>query len=257
MALEAQTTTVDATETIEQALSQGGQEQAPTGLPEAPKPQPQTPQQKQHILTDAAFKELKEKAAQKYIRDNFGVDDPNIIKEKLRLAEELQAKHDEQRRSEMSEVEKLKEDNQRLLAAKQQVELQAKQAQQKLVVEREVRRLSQIAAKWINPEDIRDVALPKLQKYLTANYTKQQINKLTDADLEKFFRDLAKAKPGIARAAVAAPQNVRKVPVTNGAPNPRPQQKPASAPSRTAKPGQGNATMSHREIEQQYGIKMP
>lgn len=207
-------------------------------------------QVKTHTLTDADFKAVKDKAAKAQLIKMFGTDDASAIQEKLRIADELQAKADEQRRAQLSESEKLKEDLARLQAEKAQFETKAQAAEKRLKVEKETRRLAGIAAKYINAEDVRDIALPKLKEYLRTNFSARELNRLSDKDIEKFFAELARKKPGIAkaqRASQPAPATKR-VPVTTGPRNPKAEGQSVGVPQKSVK------EMSKKEIREKYGV---
>lgn len=207
-------------------------------------------------LSTAQFRERLERSNAKFLRDNFGTDNVQELVSQFEEAKKLRAAEDQRRREQMTETQRLNEDLARERARATAAEQSVKALREGQEVERERRRVAGLASKYIDAA-YTDVALIKWAKEVQA-LPKKQLARMTDGDLEKWFRDYAKAHPQLAKARAQAP-TTRTAPTgpTNG-PGPGGGQRPAasrpvSPTAKTAKPNQPNS-MSKAEIRKAYGV---
>jgi hypothetical protein len=263
MGIEAQPTTPTATPDLTPAPQApapvGGA--APAAPPAAEPPKALTlpdgtdpSEEATYQLSGADFKRRLARYTSKQLRDQFGTDNPDEIKAKLAEYEQLKAKQEEQRRASMDETTRLQEDLAREKAARQAAEQARAQLETRIEVSRETRRIKAIASKHVDPS-MMEFALPKLAAHLKANYSRAEINRLKDGDIERFFADLAKKNPRFAKAGQPRPATPPppRVPVTNGRPAGAAPRPPAGGPApKSAAPGPNQ--MSRDEIKKNYGV---
>lgn len=182
----------------------------------------------------------------------LGIDDPGKFKSERQKAEEelkrYRESEEKRRRAEMTEVERYKTDLAKVAQEKAALEAQLVEAQEVQVSHEQEQRVRAQAQSHVDPEMYeyaRVDFVAHLKRLEKEDPTK--LDSLTDRDIDKFFRDLVKRRPKLAKAVdapaipeaskvVAKPQ-VR-VPITTGAP---PVRRPAViAPTRQAQQGEVN-----------------
>lgn len=219
--------------------------------PEAPKPEGRIELTKEDL--DSRLSRAKRTA----LKESIGEEDPAVVKAKLERLAALEADGEAKRIAALSEAERTKEELARANARAETAEKALKEQRRSNIVARETQRVTGIAVKHIAPEAT-GYALADFSKHLKS-LSRADANKLTDKDVEVFFRDLAKKKPFMAKSTAPAAPAAPKVPVTTGTVAARkPGTQPSGTPSgeKTARPGQPNS-MSKAEINKAYGIRMP
>ena len=195
----------------------------------------------QRRLTRAA-----NQATRSALKDIFGTDDASQIKKMVKQGKEAQASLDKTRREQMTEVEKLKEDNERLRArAEEEGKLSTYEEDQ--LAEKGEKVVAGIAGKFISGDYVED-AVASYQRHL-AKLSNDELGQLDAKDIEEWFKEYASRKPALARK----PGERRKVqePASNGpdpAKKPEPA-KPGSNTSKTPRPNQQNS-MTKQEWEE-------
>lgn len=181
------------------------------------------------------------------LKDIFGTDDASQIKKLVKQGKEAQAALDKTRREQMTEVEKLKEDNERLRARAEEAEGKLSTYEEDQLAEKGEKVVAGIAGKFISGDYIED-AVASYQRHL-AKMSNDELDGLGPKDIEDWFKDYAARKPAMARK----PGERRKVqePASNGpdpAKKPEPA-KPGSNSSKTPRPNQQNS-MTKQEWEE-------
>lgn len=207
-------------------------------------------------LTPEQLNERLQRHTAAQLKKQFGIDDPEAIKALLKKAQEADAEAEKQRREKLDETTRLKEDLDKERAARTQKEKEVETLRKARVMDREERRLSNLAAKHIAAEYV-DFAITKFAKSLRANLTPKQIAAMTPQQQEAWFIKFAKTNTAFRKGGKAAPVETPPTttqPVTNGTPGgvAPPPMPPGSAEPMTAKPGQKN-TMSKAQVRQKYG----
>lgn len=204
------------------------------------------------------------------LKERFGTDSYDEIKKKIDRAEELEKAEEERKRAAMTEAEKLKAD----LEAEREAHKKTKERADTLYAQRDFdrvdSRMTRVAEKHIDP-DYLEVELPKLAAWILENFDDKEAAKITDAQLDKYFKERLEAKPKLAKdydekvAKAAAKEDKKKVGANN---SPKEENRPGEkrngdtspAEGKTFKPGQQN-TMSKQEAKQKmremFGGKSP
>jgi hypothetical protein len=225
-----------------QAGAQGG------GQPAAgkePPPAPRALKDDEDIPDDDALLQLSPKALKqrlqrhtsRELKERFGTSDVDGIKKKLERLEALEKKEEEARRAALAKEERMAEDLAKEKARADQAEARWRTERETTVVQTEDTRLKDLAGDFIKTKYWKHVARD-LADHLRENYTKDQLKKLTDASLKKWFGDYVKENPEYGKE---APKVEKKL--DNGA---RDEQRPSAKggpnmADRTFKPGQPNS----------------
>jgi hypothetical protein len=192
--------------------SGGKQQPAPAGSQQPdPKPReigaddPEPKPREMVTLTtealDARISRASKAAVRASLKETFGVEDPAVLKAQLDEANKLKAKEDEKRRSELAEIDRVKEDNQRLLARATNAEAQVAEFQEMQALAGDEQEIAKVANEFLDPE-YWDVTKAKLADHLASNYSADELDALSEKDREKVIRDFceeyAKKKPALA-----------------------------------------------------------
>jgi len=199
-------------------------------------------------LSPRALTARLDRYTKKQLREKFGTEDFDDIKGKLDRLAKFEADEETRKRAEMTELEKHKADTARLRSERDEAKRSYKAMQEQHIVEKEDARISKIAGKYIDADYVEDT-LPKLARHLQENFTEAQLEKLKDSDIEKFFEDLAKAKPKLSKdydTAKAAEKAPAKAPLTNGAKAPEKSPSTGVEEQKSFKPG-GQNSMSPQD----------
>ncbi len=185
-------------------------------------------------------------AAKGMLKDLFGTDNASEIKKLVKQGEEAQQTLDKSRRQQMSEVEKLKEDNAKLRERAERAESERAAYEEDQLASKGEQHVVRIASKYIADDYVED-AVAVFQRKL-AKMSDDDIDELTEDDVEEHFKDYAAKKAAMARA--KGDRRRVKEPANNG---PDPNKKPeasnkAGASTKTPRPNQPNS-MTKREWE--------
>lgn len=143
--------------------------------------------------------------------EKWGVKDADELQQKLARAKELEAAEEERKRADMTENEKLQADLRKERQLRSDAERREFEVTRTYVVDSQQRRISRIAAQFIDRDYIEQV-LPQFAAHLRKNYDENDLKTLKDQEIAKFFADYVKEKPKLARE-----KPKPRVPLTNGA----------------------------------------
>lgn len=259
------------------------------GEPQAGAAQGEPPPAAPPPQDDPRFQNRLARERRKWLRDEFGTDDPERVKaikaerakqaeEQKRIAEEhkrLKAEEERRKRQTMTEQDRLKADLERekKRAQEYQAKLQEVQAQQAFTEQNQI--IEGLATKHVDPELLED-AMDRFARYVRT-LDKKQLAALNDRSIDRWFQKLVADKPKFAKppeetkpdpakpdqvpatvtGAAAKPVVQRRVVQTTrkavgGKPTGKPV--PTGGAGKTAKPGTPN-TMSKAELAKQYKEK--
>ena len=157
-------------------------------------------------LTTEALAARTSRASRAFLREQFGTDDPATVKEKLKKLEDLEKEGDERRRAQLSEIERLKEDNQRLTVRASNAEMRAHELEEAQALAGDEAELKSVASEYVK-EKYWKVVMPELAEHLGDTYTTEQLDAMNGAERDKvvrsFFEKYAKDNPELAKAAGA------------------------------------------------------
>lgn len=207
-------------------------------------------------LSQEQFKERLQRSKSSFLREKFGTDNIEELTAQFAEAKKLKEADDQRRREALTEKQRLEEDLAKERAARQQAEQRAQQLAQREELNKEKRRVLSLAGKYVDQASL-DFAMLKWAKDAQA-LSKKELARMTDGDLEKWFKDFARSNPKHARALVQkqAPQVSTQGPTNGPGPAQRPgggQARPVSPQVKTARPGQPNS-MTKAEIRKQFGV---
>ena len=154
-------------------------------------------------LTTAQLRERMDRHSAKFLQDKFGTDNIDAIMASIEKSKQLEAAEDERRRASLSNEQKLQEDLKRVEARAVTAETEAKSLRQREMINKERRRVSGMATKYVDSESL-ELAMIKFGKAIMA-MPKKQVARMQDADIDKWFKDFARANPKHSRAPVARP----------------------------------------------------
>lgn len=201
-------------------------------------------------LSSAALAKRLKRHSSKELREHFGTSDPEEIKAKLAKLADYESKEEEARRARLEEKTRLEEDLAKERTRAEAAEARAKSVQEERIVEKEERRISRLAEKHVDPDYVEDV-LPKLRSHLLETYSEKQLSKLTDSDIESFFKKLVESKPKLGKdfsAPVVEAKKPETKPLTNGVGDARPAPASAASTAPEYRPGKPNS-MSRAEAK--------
>lgn len=212
-------------------------------------------------------------SAEKKWADGLGFKSVDEAKEYVAKAREREAADNERKFAELSEVERAKV----VLAEKDariaQLEAERDEASNTVLIERQERLIGGIASEFVKPKALA-YANFCFKRWLKEEKTDEDVEKMRDADVKKFFRDFVKDNPEHAITAGDTPAEkkpaaagaVVRRPITTGAPparrdpaRPAPPAGGAVEGGKTAKPNQKNS-MNPAEVRAfaaKHGIDYP
>jgi hypothetical protein len=212
------------------------------------------------LTTDALNKRLA-RANRKFLKDQFGTDDPEAIKASAKKLAELEAADEERKKAAMTEAERLKLERDQAVERMDAAIERAEQADFDRVVDAEEVELKNVAVEFVKPKFWKTVKVD-LAEHLSETYTAEQLDGMKEAEREKVVRDwmgkYVADNPELAAKKEAAPPAPPTAPLTNGVSNAkgrgadaRPAPVIASGPfaGKTLRPGLPNS-MSKSELEQ-------
>jgi len=129
-------------------------------------------------LTRAALASRNTRASRKFLKDNFGTDDPSEVKKRLERLEALEKAEEETRRAAMTREQQLEEDLRKERAKadhwrqKHKAEIEERAMTQSEAMVREV------AAKHLKPKFIGDDVYRKLGRHLAKGYSRRDLERL-------------------------------------------------------------------------------
>jgi hypothetical protein len=178
-------------------------------------------------LSKSAFDKRIKQAARAMMREQFGTEDATEIKKSLGEHASLKAKADEERRKKLDEIERLKEDLKASGESKAEIARELAELRERHVVDETEREIVGAANKHVADEFL-DFASFEFGKYVRT-LDADEIEKLTDKAIGKWFEAFGAKHPQMARVVVAAPEvvkeepkvEVKTVPITTGAQKPR------------------------------------
>jgi hypothetical protein len=189
-------------------------------------------------MSPRAFSARLGRMTSKQLKELFGTDDVDQIKKDREELQTRRQKDEADRQAQLSKEQKAEE-------ARLKAERERDEAQNALRQERETRdyekqdgRMVKLAGKYLDEDHI-DVELTRFAKHLTTEFSRKELEKLTDkqvyAEAEKFFAERVKAKPKIGKdweaqrseelKAELSGKAKPKVAVTNGAGGTKPEGK--------------------------------
>jgi hypothetical protein len=205
-------------------------------------------------LSRGALKSRLERYSRRQLRERFGTDDPDAIKVKLDRAAELERQEDERKRAAMSEQDRLKADLAAAELRNQETEARLREVTDQRTYDAAETRLSRIAERFIDPDYV-DPELTAYAKHLRTAYSKEDLAKLSDADIEKYFKERVEKKPKLAKDFGVAPPKPPVAPLNNGVTT---NDKPPPAPPPNGKkfaPGAGLTPQQARAEASKLGYR--
>jgi hypothetical protein len=154
-------------------------------------------------LTRAALASRNTRASRKFLKDNFGTDDPGEVKKKLDRLEALEKQEEETRRASMSREQQLEEDLKKERAkaehwrSKHKAEIEERAMTQSEAMVRDV------AAKHLKPKFIGDDVYRKLGRHLAKGYSRRDLERLESEGkingvIDEWFGKYAEENPELA-----------------------------------------------------------
>jgi len=178
-------------------------------------------------MTRAALRSRNDRHAKKYLKDTFGTDDPEVVKAKLKAAEEYERTKEEQRVATLTSEQRLQEQ----VAKERQRAERFKTQYQNEVRSQAIRTSDQvvrgIGEKFLKPKFLGGDVYRQLGVHLTSTYSRKQLEQLETEGkiggvIEQWFGKFAGENPELTTGyeaslrAGGAPPPVRQ-PITNGA----------------------------------------
>jgi hypothetical protein len=180
-------------------------------------------------MTSEAMRKRIERGTKASLKEEFGTDDPKVLKDKLARLDKFEADAEASRQAQLTKEQKLEE---KATAAEQR----ATAAEQRALEVEEQHEVSQ--ADTALRDSLKDTIKPKywrhvredLATWLSENHDPEKLDAMNDSDREKIVTDwaaaYAKENPEFAvTAAIPVPEPkpavAAKVPLTNGVTNPQ------------------------------------
>lgn len=162
------------------------------------------------------------------------------LQERLKRLNDFEQQEEARRQEQMTAAEKqaeqVKAANERAEAAERRLAA----IEDEKVVQKEVERVSSIAKKFVDDDDVDDVVWGPFKKYIST-LSEEDVNSLDDDDISRWFEDFTKRKPKYARGATAASQTATP-----------PAQEPAAAP-----PAAPTAPAAKTSVQQSNRMYVP
>ncbi len=168
-------------------------------------------------LSASALRKRLERASKSSLRDIFGIDDKEKIRQQWKDAQTLTAKAEEDRRAKLKDEEKLKEDVQKERTRAEQAEARAAQVEESRVVDAVVRRTTKLASKHIDADYVDDIVHGAFKRHC-ADLSDKELERFDEKAIEAWFETYAKEKPKFAKEAPKKEERP-KVPANNGTNN--------------------------------------
>lgn len=181
------------------------------------------------VLTQEQLNERLDRARRSALSSLFGDESPEKIKERLQRADALEKEAEDRRRAAMSAEERLKHDLARARQETLRARAEAATVREKQVVAEQQTHIERIASRHVAPQYVQDATF-LFAKHLRDVVTPEQLDKLTDRDIAKWFQAFVARKPAFAASATTRTR------VAAGAPTPVPRPRaPASESTNGAK----------------------
>lgn len=186
-------------------------------------------------LSPRALQSRIARATKKELKERFGTDNVDEIKQKLERADELQAKEEERVRAEMSEKERLEADLAVERRRAEAAELRLQKVEDAREYETMYKKVSSVAGKYVDPE-YQDQAIELLQRDMRSNWRNADFDDEKGAykRMDEFFKGLIERKPKLGKDYQANVEVVKTVPMQSGvgkaSPNTDATAKPAAVP---------------------------
>ena len=165
------------------------------------------PGEKLTLTTDALNKRM-DRATRARLREEFGTDDPKVIKEKLAEFETLRKAEDERKKQAMTDLERAQTEAREWKTKADNLETAMQELRDSQDVAQVSDALKGVAAEFIKPKFWK-AASAELAEHLGEKYTAEQLDKMSDDDREKavrgWFTDYVKENPELAKEAAATP----------------------------------------------------
>lgn len=215
----------------------------------------------EYVLKTSDFKRRIDRERKKLLKEHFGTDDEEKVKQTVAKNKELQSKAEEQRRNELSEQARLKEDLDKRSGELTAAQARVRELEDEREIEQEDMRIRGSISEFIKPKYVKH-AMADFADYLSEKLTPEQQDAMGDEQIKEWFQKYAAENPELAaKPGEASPpqqQQVRTVPVVNGH---RQQEKPAPLPTgnlqgKTPIPGRPNSMNAeeYRQYKAQRGF---
>lgn len=188
-------------------------------------------------LKPSDLKRRLERARKSELKERFGTTDVAAIQKDLEELKTLRAERDKRKEKTKTEAERAKSEAEKEKRLRLQAERERDQIREEVVVEKQEKRVADIASKHVDPDYV-DLLYGKFAKHLLETYSDEELASLKDNAIEKWFKDYVADHPKFARE-----QKVEKPKVklsNGGGPNGDGPDK-AGPPKKTFKPGQPNS----------------
>jgi len=190
---------------------------------------------KKYTLTAEALRKRVDRGSKAFIKSEFGIDDPAVIKSKLAAADAAEKAAEEARRAQLTKEQQLTEDLRVANEARQAAELRAQEVEEAREIGTAEDAIRESLKETIKPKFWRHVRAD-LAEHLSSKFDPDKLDAMTDQEREKIVGDWAtqyvRDNPEYAakaeRPAGGATEQkteekkpeAAKVPLTNGTANP-------------------------------------
>lgn len=190
------------------------------------------------VLTQEQLNERLDRARRSALSALFGDESPEKIKERLQRADTLEREAEDRRRAAMSAEERLKHDLARARQETLRARAEAATVRERQVVAEQQTHVERIASRHVAPQYVQDATF-LFAKHLRDGMAPEQLDKLTDRDIAKWFQAFVARKPAFAastttRTRVAAG-------ATTPAPRPRAPASESTNGAKSLRPGLQNS----------------
>lgn len=206
-------------------------------------------------MTKAALRSRNERASKKFLKDQFGTDDPAQIKSKLEALEKYEKEKEEQRRASLSREQQLEEDVRRANQKKEQWKNRYQGEVRTQAIRTSDAMIREVGGKHLKPKFLNTPVFQELGKHLVGKYSRKQLEQMEDAGqiqgvIDEWFKGYAEQNPELTvgyedrlRGGAAPPPAQR--PLSNGANvNDRPPPPAGSQQAKSFAPSAQNAMSS-------------
>lgn len=149
-------------------------------------------------LSRNALSKRLDRATKKQLKAQFGTDNVDEIKAKLQKAQEYERSQEEQRRAQLSEVDRWKEDADSWKRKYSDLETKVKNERRASMISTEHNRVTSIAKEFLDA-DYLDTELPIFARELSSKYSRQEMEQLGDDAIRAYFKKRIEAKPKLAK----------------------------------------------------------
>lgn len=205
---------------------EGGTQQAAPVTPPAPQQAPKSAKEAKlgdddEIPTDAeiltmsrkGFNSRLDRETKRALKEKFGTSDFDAIQAKIKKAEDIEKEREEQRRAELSEIERVKEDNKRLRRERDDATERYRMREQIQAREQTQGKIAEIGNKLVHPKWMK-VAMQEFADHLVEKYTEAELENFPEEKVEEWFKSYIAQTP---EASAKAPeQPLEQQPLTNG-----------------------------------------